>query len=168
MLVYDKWIPCGLGVKGSVYQGWVVDWTPTVLQKGPNGGVVNTPLPIKLLSLAPPSRHLDENRKGGCVREERTLPRSQTGQAQPGLSCKATKCSGAGTGDIGVLTAHETSLDSWKCQFNDKRVVWQFAAAFTLPGSHLFTILWEEFNLFILINISVHIVKWHERGCHTS
>ncbi len=26
-----------------------------------------------------------------------------------GLSCKATKCSDAGTGDLGVLTAHETS-----------------------------------------------------------
>ncbi len=26
-----------------------------------------------------------------------------------GLSCKANKCSDAGTGDLGVLTTHETS-----------------------------------------------------------
>ncbi len=64
---------------------------PAGLQKGPNGGVVSIPLPINLLSLA-------------CVCEER----SQTGQAQFGLSCKATKCSDAGTGDLGVLTTHET------------------------------------------------------------
>ncbi len=31
---------------------------------------------------------------------------SQIGQAQLGLSCKAIKCSDAGTGDLGVLTAH--------------------------------------------------------------
>ncbi len=55
------------------------------------------------------SRHMDSNRKGGCVCEERTLRRSQTGQAQLGLSCKATKCSDAGTVDLGVLTTHETS-----------------------------------------------------------
>ncbi len=60
-------------------------------------------LPIKLLSLTSPSRHLDSNQKGGCVREERTLRRSQTGQAQFGLSCKA------GTGDLGVLPTLETS-----------------------------------------------------------
>ncbi len=40
--------------------------------------------------------------------EERTLRRSQTGQAQLGLSCKASKCSDAGTGDPGVLPTQET------------------------------------------------------------
>ncbi len=47
--------------------------------------------------------------RGGGVCEERTLRRSQTGQAQLGLSCKASKCSDAGTGDLSVLPAHETS-----------------------------------------------------------
>ncbi len=44
------------------------------------------------------SRYLDSNRKS-----------SQTGQAQLGLSCKASKCTDAGTRDLGVLTTHETS-----------------------------------------------------------
>ncbi len=49
------------GVKESICQGWVVDLAPTNLQKNPtNGGVVSTtPLPVKLLSLASSSRHLD-------------------------------------------------------------------------------------------------------------
>ncbi len=37
------------------------------------------------------------------------LRRSQTRQAQLGLSCKANKCIDTGTGDLGVLTTHETS-----------------------------------------------------------
>ncbi len=93
-------------VKGSVCQGLVVDWAPTVLQNGPKGSVVSTPLPIKLLILASPS---DSNLKVGCVREERTLWLSQSGQAQLGLSCEASKCSDAGTGDLGVLPTEETS-----------------------------------------------------------
>ncbi len=32
-----------------------------------------------------------------------------SGQAQLCLSCKASKCSDVGTGDLGVLTAYETS-----------------------------------------------------------
>ncbi len=49
-----------MGVKGSARQGWAVDLAPTGLQNSPTrGGVVSTPLPIKLLSLASPSRHLD-------------------------------------------------------------------------------------------------------------
>ncbi len=79
-----------LGVNGSVCQGWVADCAPAALQKGQNGGVVSTPLLIKLLSLASPSCRLDSNQKGGCVCEERTLRSSQTGQAQLGLSCKAS------------------------------------------------------------------------------
>ncbi len=44
-----------MGVKGPACQGWVLDWEPTDLQHRPtNGGIVNTPLPIKLLSLASP------------------------------------------------------------------------------------------------------------------
>ncbi len=48
-------------VKGSARQGGVVYSAPTDQQKGPpNGGIVGTLLPIKLLSLASPStRHLD-------------------------------------------------------------------------------------------------------------
>ncbi len=61
-----------LGVKGSVCQGWVADCALATLQKGPNDSVVSTPLPIKLLSLASSSRHLDSNQKGGCVCDERT------------------------------------------------------------------------------------------------
>ncbi len=95
--------------QGSVYQGWVVDWAPTALQKGLCSGVVSTPLPIKLLSLASLSRHQDSNRKGGCLCEEQTLRSSQTGQAQLGLSCKGSKCSDTRTMDLGVLTTHETS-----------------------------------------------------------
>ncbi len=38
------------------------------------------------------------------------LRRSQTGHAQSGLSCKAPKCSDTGTGALGVLITHETSL----------------------------------------------------------
>ncbi len=42
-----------MGVSGSVCQGWVVELEPTELQNGPtNGGVVSTPLPIKLSFLA--------------------------------------------------------------------------------------------------------------------
>ncbi len=38
------------------------------------------------------------------------LRRSQTGQTQIGLSCKAPKRSDTGTGALGVLITHETSL----------------------------------------------------------
>ncbi len=66
-------------------------------------GVVSTPLPIKLLSLASPSRHLDSTQKGGRVKSGRC------GAHKPGklgLGCKANKCSYAGTGDLEVLTTH--------------------------------------------------------------
>ncbi len=60
------------GVNGSVCQDWVVD-----RRNGPtHGGLVSTPLPRKLLSLAPPRL-----KPKGRVCEERTLRRSQTGQA---------------------------------------------------------------------------------------
>ncbi len=108
-LMGSDYMSHGFDVKGPVCQGWVVDWAPTAPQKGANGGIVSTPLPIKLLSLASPPRHLDSNRKGGCVCEERTVRRYQTRQAQPGLSCKASKCSYTGTGDLCVLTTQETS-----------------------------------------------------------
>ncbi len=73
--------------------------------KGPNGGVVSTPLLIKLISLVSSSRHLDSNRKGGCACEEWPLRRSQTEQAQLGLICDVIKCSDAGNG---VQITHET------------------------------------------------------------
>ncbi len=77
-----------MGVSGSTCQDWAVDLAHADLQSGSaNGGVVSASLPIKHLTLAPLSRHLDLNKKGGC--EERTLRRSQTGQAQLGLSCEA-------------------------------------------------------------------------------
>ncbi len=60
---------CSQGAKGWELQGWVVDWA---LNGPTNGGVVGTPLLIKLLSLASSSRHLDSNRKWGCVCKERT------------------------------------------------------------------------------------------------
>ncbi len=42
------------------------------LQNSPiNGRVIGAPMPIKLLSLASPSRRLEKNQKGGC--EERML-----------------------------------------------------------------------------------------------
>ncbi len=45
-------------VKGSACQGWVS--SPTGLQnRSINGGVIRAPLPIKLLSLASPSRHVN-------------------------------------------------------------------------------------------------------------
>ncbi len=48
------------GVEGSARQDWVVDWAPTDLQhRLTNGGVISTPLPIKLLSFASPSLLLD-------------------------------------------------------------------------------------------------------------
>ncbi len=50
---------CNPGVKGSICQRWAADWALTALQKSPNGGVISTPMPIKLISLASPSRHLD-------------------------------------------------------------------------------------------------------------
>ncbi len=64
---------------GSARQGWVVESAPTDPGNSPtNGGVISTHLPIKLLSLASPSRHLDLNQNG--KREERMLRRSQTEQ----------------------------------------------------------------------------------------
>ncbi len=53
---------------------------------------------------------LDPSKKGGCICEERTLRRSQTGQTSLGLSCKANKCSDTGAGDLGVLPAQETNI----------------------------------------------------------
>ncbi len=48
--------------------------------------------------------------EGVRVCEKWTLRHSQTGQAQLGLNCKASKCGDCGTGDLGVLPTHETSL----------------------------------------------------------
>ncbi len=51
---------------GSARQDWAGDLAPTDLQNVPaNGSAVSTPLPIKLLSLASPSRHL-KRVKSGC------------------------------------------------------------------------------------------------------
>ncbi len=87
-MTYNTW---------SVRQGWAVDKAPTDLLNGPTTrGVVNTPLPIKLLSFASPSRHLREGVKSNC-----------SGAFKPnrlGLSCKV------GTGDLGVLTTHVSPL----------------------------------------------------------
>ncbi len=56
----SNWATCRVGVRGSARQGWVVDYAPTNLQNCPtNGGIISTPLPIKLLSLASPSRPLE-------------------------------------------------------------------------------------------------------------
>ncbi len=77
----------------------------TALQKGPNGGIIDTLLPIKLLSLVFPSRYLDKTKnegvKSGCSGALK-LDRL-------GLSCKANICNDTGTGDLGVLSTHETS-----------------------------------------------------------
>ncbi len=70
-----------------------------------NGDVVSTPLSIKLLSLAPTSRHLDSNQKGGYVKSGRS------GAHKPdkfGLGCEVNKCSDAGTEGLGVLPTQET------------------------------------------------------------
>ncbi len=78
-------------------------------QSPTNGGVVSTPLPIKLLSLAFPSCHLDKNQKeGGGAKSGRKLDKF-------GFSCKANKCSDAGTGDLSLLPTHETL----RCLSND-------------------------------------------------
>ncbi len=74
-----KWVSAGLGSRLSTYR---------------IGGVISTPLPIKLLSLESPK---------GRVRRAGAPDRL-------GLSYKANKCSDAGTGDLGVLTTtNETS-----------------------------------------------------------
>ncbi len=90
-----------MGVKGSTRQGREVDEAPTDLKNGPtNDGAASTPLPIKLLSLASPG--LKQKREGG-------VKSGRFGALKPGrrgLRCKATKCSYAGTEDLGVLTTH--------------------------------------------------------------
>ncbi len=98
------------GVNESVCQDWEVDSAPNdlLLNDPTNGGVVSTPLSTKPLSL-------NGLKPKGSMCEERTLRRSQTGQAQLGLSCKANKCSDAGTGDPGALTTQEAS--SMEIQF---------------------------------------------------
>ncbi len=61
--------------------------------------------PIKLQSLASPSRHLDYQ-KGVC------LKRGYSGALKPdrlGLSREANKRSDSVTGNLGVLATHETS-----------------------------------------------------------
>ncbi len=71
------------------------DWPKKV-----QGSVVSTPQPIQLISLSSPSHHLDLNRKGG-------VKSGRSGAHNPSklcLSCKANKCSGVGTGDLGGLT----------------------------------------------------------------
>ncbi len=90
-----------MDVKGSARQGWVVDLAPADLQNDPtNGGVISPYLPIKLLSLASPSSHL-EGVKSGCSNALKP--------GRLGLNCKANKCTDAGTGGLGVLNTHETS-----------------------------------------------------------
>ncbi len=39
--------------------GWLVFLTHSFIKKSPNGGIVSTPLPFKLVYFASPSRHLD-------------------------------------------------------------------------------------------------------------
>ncbi len=95
-----------LSVKGSVCQEWVVYWSPTDLQNGPIGGIVSTPLPIKLLSLASSPHRLDSIQKGGCVKSGRSGIRKPD---KLGLSCKSNKCSDAGAKDLDVLPTHEPS-----------------------------------------------------------
>ncbi len=95
----------GLGSRLSLGVPWGKQCLPTTI-----GVVISTPQPIKPLSLAPPSRHLDSNQKGEC--EERTLWRSKTGQT----GCKANKCSDSGTPSFGhsivlpVDCAHQPSI----------------------------------------------------------
>ncbi len=79
-----------LGVKRSV-------------EKCQNGGVISTPLLIKLLSLRP----LDSNQNGGCVKSGRS---DALKPDRLGLSYKANKCSDIGAGDLGVLPNPESSL----------------------------------------------------------
>ncbi len=51
-----------MDVKGASRQGRVVNRAPIGLRNGAaNGGVISTPLPIKLLSFVSPSHHLDLN-----------------------------------------------------------------------------------------------------------
>ncbi len=56
------------------------------------------------------------------IKTEREGVRSEySGAHKPGmlgLSCKATKCSDAGTGDLGVLTTHENITTPWRCRLN--------------------------------------------------
>ncbi len=74
------------------------------------GGVAGVPLSIKF----PISRPLHENQKGGCLKSGRS---SAVKSDRLGLSCKANKCSGAGTRDLGVLTTHETSCQNRPVRF---------------------------------------------------
>ncbi len=67
-----------------------------------NGGVVNTPLPNKLLSFAfPGSKNKTEGVK--CGRSTALIP------GKLDLSYKADKCNDAGTGEFGELPTHEIS-----------------------------------------------------------
>ncbi len=92
----------------SLRQGWVVDWAPSDLRSGPtNGCIISTPLPIKLLSLASPSRHLDLNQMGKDVKSKCS---GSLKQDRHGLSWKSNKRSDTGTGGLGVLPAHENKI----------------------------------------------------------
>ncbi len=84
-----------------VCQDRAVDWAPTDTENGPVN-VVITPLSIKFLSLA----------SSGFKPKGRGVKSGRSDAHTPdklGMSCKANKCSDAGTRHIGVLRAHETS-----------------------------------------------------------
>ncbi len=77
-------------VNGSVFQGCAVDIqiVPT------NDGVISTPPPIELLSLASLPRYLDLNKKGGCVKSGRS---GAYKAGKIGLSNMANICRNLGT-----------------------------------------------------------------------
>ncbi len=94
-----KWV--GLSVEGSARQGWMVDWAPTDLQNGPtNGGVINIPLLIKLLSTIE-SPGLKPKGRVCMWRADAPALSNRTG-----LGWNTKRCRDWG---LGVLTTHETS-----------------------------------------------------------
>ncbi len=91
-----------MGVKGSECEGWAIDCAPTGLQNGPtNGGIVSTPLPIRLYRVTWIKIKRESVKSGhfGTFKLDGL-----------GFSCKTNKCSDAWTGDLGALTSRETSL----------------------------------------------------------
>ncbi len=62
-----------------------------------NWCVVSTPLPIKLLPPASPG-----------IKPKGRVRRTDTPALPNRASCKANKCSDAGTGDLGAKTSHKT------------------------------------------------------------
>ncbi len=84
-----------LGVKGSARRDWVVDKAPTDLQ---NTCRSNTyAFRTRRVTWIKTKREDVKSGRSGALKPDRL-----------GLSCKANKCSDTGTGDLGVLTTHET------------------------------------------------------------